>query len=70
VRTQQEREDQTVVIATALGIFMGILLTVGLVAWWLQSLTHGLDGHEDVVVWPSVVLAGIVACSYVARSRR
>jgi hypothetical protein len=70
VRTPQDRDEQTVVIATAVGLFTGILLAVELVAWWVQSLTHGLDGHEAPIVWAAVLLAGVVSCSYVARPRR
>jgi hypothetical protein len=70
VRTQQDRDEQTVVIAMALGLVVAILLAVGLLAWGAQSLTHRLDGHEDLIVWAAALLAGIVACSYVARSRR
>jgi hypothetical protein len=70
VRAQQDREEQAVVIATALGIFTGILLAVGLLAWWVQSLTHGLDGHDDVIGWTAVLVAAVAAGSYVARSSR
>ena len=70
MRPQQDRDEQTVVIGTALGIFTLIIAAVGVVVWWLQSLTHRLDGHEEAIIWPAVLLAGIVACSYLARSRR
>jgi hypothetical protein len=70
VRTQQDRDEQTVVIATALGLFTGVFVAVGVVASWVQSVTHGLDGHEQLVVWTAVLLAGVAAGSYVARSRR
>ena len=70
MRTQQDRDEQTVVIATALGIFTLILVAVGAVAWWLQSLTHGLDGHEQPILGSAVLVAGAVACRYVTRSTR
>ena len=70
MRTQRDRDEQTVVIAAAVGIFTLILLAVGVVASWVQSLTHRLDGHEEPIVWAGVLLAGVVACSHVARSGR
>jgi len=70
VRTRQESEDQAVAIATALGIFAGILAAVGLVAWGIQTVTHGLDGHGDVIAWTAVLLAGVVACAHLATDRR
>ena len=70
MRTQEDRDEQTVVIATALGIFTLIMAAVGVVAWWLQSLTHGLDGHEGAILGPAVVLAGVVAGRYLTRSTR
>ena len=70
MRTQEDRDEQTVVIATALGIFTLILAAVGAVAWWLQSLTHGLDGHEQAILGPAVLVAGTVACRHLTRSTR
>ena len=70
MRTQRDRDEQTVVIATALGLFTGVLVAVGLIASCVQWVTHGLGGHAAPVVWPAVLLAGIAAGSYVARSRR
>ena len=70
MRTQEDRDEQTFVIATALGIFMLIVGAVAAVAWWLQSLTHGLDGHEETIFWPAVLLAGVVAGRHLTRSTR
>ena len=61
MRTVKDRDEQTLAIAGALGIFVGVLVVVGLVAWGVQSLTHALDGHEGLIAWPAVALAGMVA---------
>jgi hypothetical protein len=70
VRTLPDRDDRTVAIAGALGIFGAVLLVVALLAWGTQWLTHGLDGHESALTWPTILVAAAAAGTYLARTGR
>ena len=69
VRDQQERDEQTVAIGTALGIFALVLTGVGLFAWFLHAFSDVLDGQEGVITGTAVVVAGIAACAYLMSQR-
>lgn len=70
VRTPEQRDEQTVAITTALGLFVVTLIVVGLVAWVLDSVTGLVDGHYESVSAIALVLAGTVAVINLVRSTR
>jgi hypothetical protein len=57
VRTQEEREEQTIAIATALGLFVLIVLSATLVVWLLD-----LDSAQSGTMFGVVaIVAGALA---------
>jgi hypothetical protein len=70
VRIQQERDEQTVAIGTALGLLVVIVTAVGLVALLVHSQSDVLDGHGQAVFGSAFLIGGVVACTHLARSTR
>ncbi len=70
MRTQQEREEQSAAIASALGLFAIIVMAVGLVTWGLLLVSDVVDGREEAVMGTAILVAGIVAFTKLARSER
>jgi hypothetical protein len=68
VRTQQEREEQSVLIGTALGVFARVLVAEALGLWLLHA---AFDlGADDAVLGWLVVGAATVAITTLVRSDR
>ena len=64
MRDRQTREEQTVLIGAALGVFAVVLAVEGLVLW----LLHSAFG-TGVLAW-AVVIAGALAIVHLVRSER
>jgi len=60
VQTQQSRDDKTVAIATALGIFV-ILLAVGWVVLWAITSALDLSNHRTSPLFILLVAASAMA---------
>lgn len=68
MRTQGQRDEQTVAIATALGLFVVILIAVGLVLWVVYSVSDVLDGRTGEIFTTAAALAGILAMLNLVRA--
>lgn len=72
MRSQAERDQQTITIATGLAIFVGILL-VGILLVVLVKAVSDLDlsgGAASAFGFGMVLLAGVVSIAYLVRHRR
>ena len=70
MRTQQERDEQTLAIGTALGLFV-LLVGLGvLVLWFLHSQLGVDDDWRQVLRWTVVTVAATVATAHLVRSNR
>jgi len=70
VRTQSDRDQQTLNIASAGAIFL-VILVVGLVLVLASRTTLGLTGDTSgSLFWVPVVCASLVSLWYLVRHRR
>lgn len=72
MRSQAERDQQTITITTGLAIFVGILLA-GLLLAVLVKAASDLDlsgGAASALGFGVVLLAGVVSIAYLVRHRR
>jgi len=72
MRSQAERDQQTITIATALAIFVGILLAGFLLAVLVNAVSdlELSGGAASALGFGSVLLAGAVSIAYLVRHRR
>lgn len=72
MRTQTERDQQTITIATSLAIFVGVVLLVFLLAVLVNAISDlELSGvAASALGVGTVLLAGIASIAYLARHRR
>ena len=72
MRSQAERDQQTITIATALAIFVGILLAVFLLAVLVNAVSdfEPSGGPASALGVGSVLLTGVVSIAYLVRHRR
>lgn len=70
MQTRAQRDEKTVVIATAVGLFC-LVIAAGLLSLWAAVSVLDLN---DVMVsslgWVIVVAAGVMLVVYLARARR
>lgn len=69
MQSQEERDEKTVTIATALGLFVLILLVGAAAGWAVNSafdVAHGLNTVLTIVVW---CVAGVVPIVYLIRAK-
>lgn len=70
VQTQQDRDEKTVVIATALGLF-GLVLGTGALGLWAADSLLGLGDSATTPVVAVVVIAAVAALvGYLVRARQ
>lgn len=72
MRSQTERDQQTITIASSLAVFVGILLGVVLLVVLVNAVSN-LDlsgGAASALGFGSVLLAGVVTIGYLVRHRR
>ena len=70
MRTQRDREAQTVAIGTALGVFAVIMAAAVLGLWLVHSRFDVSDGQTDAILGVAVIIAGTLAFASLGRSRR
>lgn len=70
MRSQVRRDQQTIIIATALGIFVGIVLAGVLLDVLVNTLTDLPGTATSALGVGTVVLAGGVSVAYLVRHRR
>ena len=70
MRTQRDRDEQTLAIGTALGVF-AVVLGAMLLVVWLSHAVSGADDHADALIGTAaLVLATGAAVASLVRSRR
>jgi small neutral amino acid transporter SnatA (MarC family) len=70
VRTQQDREEQTVAIGTALGVF-AVIMTAEVIGVLLLNSVWGISyGHTDAIGGLAVLIAGTLAIAHLVRSEK
>jgi hypothetical protein len=70
VRIERERDQQTLAIGTALGLFTALMLAALLVLGLRYSLSDVVDPHVDVFIGWAFAVAGIVAIANLVRSTK
>jgi hypothetical protein len=70
MRTQLERDQQTVDIGTALGVFVLIVAAEVLGLWLLHSVFDIASGHTDALLGWAVAIAGTIAIANLVRSEK
>lgn len=70
MRTQRDREEQTVAIGTALGVFVAIMAAAVLGLWLANSMFDISDGQTDAILGVAVLIAGTLAIASLGRSGR
>jgi riboflavin transporter FmnP len=70
VRSQEDRDEQTVAIGSALGVFAIVMLAAILGLWLVYATVESADKHIDALSRGAIVLAGTVAILNLARSRQ
>ena len=72
MRSQAERDRQTITIATGLAIFVGILLAGVLLAVLVKAVSDPdlSGGAASALGFGMVLLAGVVSLAYLVRHRR
>jgi N-formylglutamate amidohydrolase len=70
VRSQEDRDEQTVAIGSALGMFGILILAEVLGLWLLDATFESADQHIDALFRGAIVLAGTLAIANLARSRQ
>ncbi len=70
VRSQNEREAQTVVIATALLLFVVVVIIGTLVAWLLSFVVDLDDAQQEWAFGALFVVAGAIAVKHLVRRAR
>jgi hypothetical protein len=70
MRTQRDREEQTVAIGTALGVFGAIMAAEVLGLWLFHSVFDISDGQTNAIFGWAVIVAGTLAIASLARSER
>jgi uncharacterized membrane protein HdeD (DUF308 family) len=68
VRAQQDREEQTALIGTALGIF-ALVMAAAVLGLWLMHSAFEFE-VDSALGWWTVVIAGVVAVVFLVRSQR
>lgn len=69
VQTQQNRDEKTVVIATALGLFCLVLVMGALGLWAADSLLDLSDSVTTPLLTLFVIAAGVALMGYLVRAR-
>lgn len=67
VQTQEERDQKTVAIAMAIGLFFLVLFTVAALLWVAVSLVGLGDAASDVIGVTSFAVAGLAVIVFLAR---
>jgi hypothetical protein len=68
MRTQQDREEQSALIGTALGVF-ALVMTAEALGLWVAHFVFGFEGSNAMVGWV-IVIAGILAGANLIRSEK
>ena len=68
VRQLQDRDEQTVLIGTALGLF-AVVMAAQALGLWLLSVALDIDVERTLFGW-AVVIAGTSAIAYLVRAMR
>lgn len=70
MQTREQRDEKTVVIATALGLFC-LVIAVGAVGLWAAVAFLGLnDSAASPLAWLLTIAAGAVLITYLVRARQ
>ena len=70
MRSQTTRDDETLVIASALGVFLAVSAVGGLVLWLADLVVDWPSSVTDVVVPALEVVAIVAALAVLLRHRR
>lgn len=70
MQTQQNRDEKTVVIATALGLFCLVFGTGALGLWAADSLLGLSDSATTPLITVFVIAAGAALVVYLVRARK
>jgi len=70
MRSQTKRDQQTITIATSLGIFVGIVLAGMLLGVLVKTLSDLPGPAFSALTFATVLLAGVVSVAYLVRHRR
>jgi uncharacterized membrane-anchored protein len=70
VQTQQNRDEKTVLIATALGLLCLVLVIGGLGLWAADSLLDLNDAAVNSLLSVLIIAAGVVLVVYLVRARK
>jgi hypothetical protein len=70
MQTKQQRDEKTVLIATALALFC-LVIAVGALGLWAANSFLGMgDSTASVLVWVLTLLAGVLLVVYLVRARQ
>jgi hypothetical protein len=70
MQTREQRDEKTVVIATALGLFCLVIAVGGLSLWAAVSVLDLNDPTVSSLGWVIAAAAGVVLIVYLDRARR
>jgi hypothetical protein len=68
MRAQQDREEQSALIGTALGVF-ALVMTAEALGLWVAHFVFDFEGSNAMVGWV-IVIAGILAGANLIRSEK
>lgn len=70
MQTREQRDDKTVVIATALGVFCLVIAGGALSLWAAVSVLDLNDSTVSALWWAIAAAAGVALIVYLVRERR
>ncbi len=71
MRTRRARDEQTIAIGAALGVFAVVVTAEVLGLWLLHSAFGVAAGHWDAVLgWVGVAVAGVLAIAHLVAAER
>jgi hypothetical protein len=68
MRSQTQRDEQTLAIATAMGLFVVLLVLGGLVLWFISSVVPLSNRLSNGLLLTVAVIAGAVAIRNLVRA--
>ena len=70
MQTQEQRDEKTLVIGTALGLFCLVIAAGAMLLWAAVSVLDLDDSTESSLGWVVATAAAVVLLGYLIRARR
>jgi len=70
MQTREQRDEKTVLIATALGLFCLVIAVGGLGLWAANSLLGMSDSAAESSAGVLIIAAGVLLVGYLVRARQ